>query len=118
LYNNTEFWENSLHAMKDEDFWDLIDVYDIQKQQYPEEFYRFPKQSGDMDYIRRRLMLGKPVVRPMQKSANTPVFRALMVTKDVINNVNGKPTVNYKDLPADTEVDDKPTQFEKLFNFN
>lgn len=115
LYNNTEFWDNTLHSMQDEDWWDLCEVYDILRQQYPELFYRFPKQFEDIAWIKRRLMLGKPVIKPMAKNFNTTGFRSWMVIKDVINDIKGTPTVDYKNNPPKAE--ETQTQFERLFDF-
>lgn len=116
LYNDKEFWDNTMHSMDTQDWWDFYEVYDIVRQQYPEEFHRFPKMSTDMNWVYKQLMLGKPVIKPMAKNYNTTGFRSWMVMKDVINNVRGTPTVDYKNNPP--KPDEPETPFERLFDID
>lgn len=116
LYNNTDFWDNTFHSMDEQAWWDMVDVYDIIRQQYPEEFYRFPYQHEDIAWIKKKLLLGKPVIKPMAKEYNKTGFRAWMVMKDVVNNINGTPTVNYKNNPSKGPDPDPETPFERLFD--
>jgi hypothetical protein len=113
LHNNKEFWDNTLHSMQDEDWWDMIEVYNIVKQTHSDEFYRFPKMHEDMRDIEKKLMLGKAVIRPNQQTANKTGFRAWMVLKDVLNNINGTPTVNYNTEEKPNSASQTP--FERLF---
>jgi len=115
LYNDKEFWDNTMHSMESPDWWDMYEVYEILRQQYPEEFYRFPKMNTDMAWVYKQLMLGKAIIKPMAQHYNTTGFRAWMVLKDVINNIKGTPTVDYKNNPPKAE--EPETQFEKLFEF-
>ena len=103
--------------MQEQDWLDVYEVYDILRQQYPEEFYRFPKQQEDMKWINKQLMLGKAIIKPMAKHYNTTGFRSWMVMKDVINNIRGTPTVDYKNNPP-PRGPEPLTPFERLFDID
>jgi hypothetical protein len=117
LYNDVEFWDNTLHSMTEQDWWDVVDVYKVIKQTHSDEFYPFPKMHEDIKDIERKLLLGKSIIRQNQKSANRTGFRAWMVMKDVLNNINGTPTVDYNSKGPGPNDDKTETPFERLFNY-
>jgi hypothetical protein len=116
INNKSDFWDDTLHSMFEQDWWDIVDVYKVVKQTHSDEFYPFPKMHEDIKDIERKLLLGKSIIRQNQKSANRTGFRAWMVMKDVLNNINGTPTVNYK-LKGSRPDDDEPeSPFERFFD--
>jgi hypothetical protein len=115
MFNDQEFWEHTLHAMSDQDWWDWVDIEPSIKIQYEEHFRKYSKLTEDTKEIYTKLALGKPITRKMGISKNLTAFRALMCIKDLFNDINGTPTVPY-DKPKVTANDDQ-TQFEILFEF-
>jgi hypothetical protein len=128
LHANTEFWNNTLHAMSPEDWWDWIEIAPALKAQHRDEWQRH-NLVHDTKAIEKKLMMGKPVVKKMRPESNRDAFRTLMKIKDFINDINGTPTVQFskatpkrgttaaKELTKQkqTEILNSVTSFEKLF---
>ena len=110
LHNDTEFWEDTLHAMTNQDWWDLVEAYPTMYDLHSDLFREHGGMARDIQTIESRLMLGKPVVKTGRRDHNFSPFRALMVLKDVLNDLMGTPTKKF-----DQVVDDTPTQFQQLF---
>ena len=116
MYNDPQFWDDTLHAMGKDDWWDWIDIEPALAIQYAEAFRKYPKCHEATEEVKRIVMLGKDVIRKNHKGKNFTGFRALMNIKDVINEINGTPTrIFRKEEPL--AVEDTETQFEKLFDF-
>ena len=116
MFNDQEFWEQTLHAMTDQDWWDWVDIEPSIKIQYEEHFRRYSKLTEDTREIYTKLALGKPITRKMGVSKNLTAFRTLMAIKDLFNDIAGTPTVKYdKDKSKDTDCDLTP--FEQLFDY-
>lgn len=116
--DDKEFWQHTFGTMTNDDFWDWIDIEPALRAQHPDEFRRFPKISIGTDHLKRCLMTGKPIYRKDVKGANFESFRAWMNIKDVMNEINGTPTIQYteKDRQQAEELAN-PTPFETLFEF-
>jgi hypothetical protein len=110
LHNDPEFWADTFYAFELQDWWDLLDVAPVLKLQYPELYIKYSRLDQDLAQIQRRLMLGKPVIKPMAKNHNLAPFRAWMAFKDLINDVRGTPTVQTFEEP------EPEPQFFKLFD--
>lgn len=115
MFNDTEFWDQTLHSMTDEDWWAWADIEPSIAIQYEEHYRRYPKLREDTEDIRRRLMLGKSITRKMGKMKNLTAFRTLMAIHDLFNDIKGTPTKQY---PKHTGTDSKQQQtpFEALFD--
>lgn len=116
LYNDTQAWDDTFHAKQDSDWWDIHDCIKVLMQMYPDEARAYPHLTEDFKEVEKRLLFGKPVIKPQRKSYNFTPFRAWMASKDFLNTINGSPTVDYTIVTPDPE-DDKPTQFQTLFEF-
>jgi hypothetical protein len=117
MYNDPEFWDDTLHAMNDDDWWAWVDIAPALKIQHELEWRRYPKLDDSTAEVQRDLMLGKPVVKKSRKGKNFQAFRLLMNIKDFINDINGTPTRQYtdKDKQQPREEDTRPV--DKLFDF-
>lgn len=114
LFDDKEFWEQTLEAMTDQDWWDWCDIEPSIKIQYSEYYDRFPKLRDDTVDLRNKLMLGKSVTRRWGTGKNFTAFRTLMALKDLFNEINGYPTVQYS--KQSQHIDNQElTQFERLF---
>ena len=116
FYDDQQAWDDTYHAFANDDWWDMVESADTICQVYdhcfkPGDLYKF---RDDIKEINRRLMFGKTVVKPKQKSYNFHPFRGWMILKDVLNSANGTPT---KEFDKKTPPDEDPTQFERLFDF-
>ena len=111
LHNDHEFWDDTLHAMQPEDWWDIVEAYPTMYDLHEDLFRQHGGMARDVQIIEQRLMFGKPVVKTGRKDHNFAPFRALMVLKDVVNDINETPTLKF-----DKVVDEEPTQFQKLFD--
>lgn len=114
LRNDLEFWSETLHAMTEQDWWDWVDIEPSIKIQHEEYFRKYPKLTEDTREIYTKLALGKPITRKMGISKNLTAFRTLMSIKDLINDINGTPTVQYVKKPPQPPL----TPAERLFDFN
>lgn len=114
MFNDLEFWADTLHAMTDQDWWDWVDIEPSLKIQHEEHYRRYSKLSEDSQDIYKRLALGKPITRPNGKHKNLTAFRALMCIHDFVNDYKGTPTVKYQ-KPCDAKQD-SVTPFEHLFD--
>lgn len=94
LFNDVEFWDDTLHAMTADDWWDWVDIEPSLKIQYNDEYLRYPKLESSTEEVKKMLMLGKDVVKKNRKGKNFQGFRALMNIKDFLNDINGTPTTN------------------------
>lgn len=117
MFNDEQFWDDSLHAMEDRDWWDWVEIAPALAIQYAEHWRKYPKLAEGTKEVERLLMLGKPVTKQNRKGKNFEAFRLLMNIKDFVNDISGTPTVKY-DKKTDEPVDDKPSQFERLFSLN
>lgn len=114
MFNDAEFWDHTLHAMTDLDWWDWVDVEPAIAIQYEEHYRRYPKLKEDTQEIRQKLMLGKPITRKNGKMKNLTAFRTLMAIHDLVNDMQGTPTRQY---PKHTEQrKEHTTPFEALFD--
>ena len=114
LFNDTEFWDHTLHAMTDHDWWSWCDIEPAIAIQYEEHYGRYSKLREDTADLRRRLMLGKPITRKNGKMKNLTAFRTLMALHDLVNDINGTPTKQY---PKHTDAkQEDSTPFETLFD--
>lgn len=96
LYNNKEFWRDSLHAMTNEDWWDWVDIMPALQAQHPDTFRKYSSIQEDTKEINKKLLLGKTIVKPNVSGKNFEAFRALMNIKDIMNDIAGTPTIDYK----------------------
>lgn len=113
MYDDKEFWADTLHAMTKDDWWDWVDIAPSLRIQYQEEWRRYPKLDEGTEAIKKSLMLGKPVTRKNGVGKNFEAFRLLMNIKDFFNDLAGEPTQQYKHHSEPVEQD--VTQFDKLF---
>lgn len=95
MYNDTEFWDHTLHSMSADDWWDWVDIAPALKIQFEDCWRRYPKLEDSTNQVRKTLMLSKPVTRAKGKGLNFEAFRLLMNIKDFINDINGTPTKQY-----------------------
>lgn len=113
MRNHEDMWENTLHSMTDQDWWDWVDIEPSLKIQYEQHYNRYSKLSDDTKDIYKKLALGQPINRKNAKGKNFTAFRALMAMHDFINDIRGTPTVQYT---AKKTVDEEQTQFDRLFH--
>jgi hypothetical protein len=112
MRNHEDFWANTIHAMRDQDWQSWCDIEPALSVEYQELWRRFPKLREDTAYIRDQLMLGKSISHKWAKGKNFTAFRTLMAIKDIINDIQGTPTVDYTNYKEPEQL----TQFERLFN--
>lgn len=118
MFNDEEFWDHTLHAMTNDDWWDWVDIAPSLKIQYEQDWRRYPKLDTSTEDIKKTLMLGKTVTKKNRKGKNFDAFRLLMNIKDFVNDINGTPTKQY---PKKSDTDTKepqPTPFESLFDIS
>jgi hypothetical protein len=113
IYNDTEFWDHTLHAMTNDDWWDWVDIAPALKIQYEREWRRYPKMDISTDQIKRTLMLSRTVTKRSRKGTNFEAFRLLMNIKDFVNDLEGTPTKRYE-LEPEVEL---PRPVDTLFEF-
>ena len=112
-HDKKQFWDDTLHSMTNEDWWDVVEAYPTLHDLHEDLFREYGYIKNDIDTIERRLMLGKPVVKPSVKNWNFPAFHAMVVLKDVLNSVNG---VKLPKFDKPQAHDDTLTPFENLFD--
>jgi hypothetical protein len=115
MFNDEEFWDDTLHAMTSDDWWDWVDIAPSLKIQYEQEWRRYPKIDISTDEVKKTLMLSKPVTKKSRKGKNFNAFRLLMNIKDFLNDVNGTPTKQFPKTPQ--PAIEPETSFERLFDF-
>jgi len=115
FFDDLEAWDQTFHQRTDQDWWDWVDVMKVLELQYPELVQRYPGLLRDTKDIEKRLMNGKPVLKPNQKNYNHPVFASWMKGKDLLNDILGTPTKEFPKDPPPPE-DDNPTPFGRLFD--
>jgi len=116
LHADETFWDETLHSMTDRDWWDWVEIAPALKIQYEDDWRRWSRSlEYDGDEINKKLMLGKPVVRKNQRTANTTAFRLLMNIKDFINDINGTPTPKPQPV-VKVESDKNTTRVEIFWN--
>lgn len=113
LHNDTEFWDDTLHAMQDQDWWDWVDIEPAIKIQHEYHYRRYGKLTEDTKDIYKMLALGKPVTRKNGAHKNITAFRTLMSIHDLFNDIKGTPTRQFS--AVDT-IEEQATPFEKLFD--
>ena len=116
MFNDEQFWEDTLHAMTAEDWWDWCDIAPALKIQYEQEWRRYPKLDVSTQEVLRDLMLSKAVTKKSRKGKNFQAFRLLMNIKDFVNDIMGLPTVEY--TAKDRVPVAEPTPKETLFIFD
>jgi hypothetical protein len=116
MFNDEQFWEDTLHSMSNDDWWAWCDIAPSLKIQYEKEWRRYPKLDESTNAVLKDLMLSKPVTKKSRKGKNFQAFRLLMNIKDFVNDINGTPTVEYtaKDRKPQPELTPK----ERLFTFD
>ena len=107
INNKTDFWDNTLHAMTERDWWDWVEIEPALRAQHPNSFRAYPWIKDGTEHINKSLMYGKPLVKPMRPSANFNTFRAWMNIKDVVNDLVGEPTKQYP-KPEEIKPEDTP----------
>lgn len=128
MFNDGQFWDETLHAMQNDDWWDWTDIAPALKIQYNEIWFKYPKLETATDEVKKLLMLGKPVTKKDRKGKNFEAFRLLMNIKDFINDINETPTPQYskpkaKAQPTKIETETTPeytrvTIWHNLFEVN
>ena len=93
--NDKEFWSQTLEAMTNEDWWDWVDIFPALKAQHPDAFAKYPYAEIGTDHITKKLHKMQPVVKPSVAGRNFEAFRTLMNIKDVINFIEGTPTIQF-----------------------
>lgn len=116
LFNDEEFWDHTLHAMTNDDWWDWVDIEPALKIQFESTFRHYSKIYDDTDSIKRTLMLDKPVTKKNRKGKNFQAFRALMNIKDIINDINGTPTKQWAKIETSENTEPK-NNFLSMFDF-
>jgi hypothetical protein len=123
INNNTNFWSTVFHDMTTQDHEDFVEVVKQIQRQHPGAFARWSSFNDDIAYIEKQLRLGKAVIKPMVKGANTPVFRSWMRVRDVTNGIFGssklaKPTISKPKSISKTQPSkpSKPTKPGNTFN--
>lgn len=114
MFNHEDMWDNTLHAMTDQDWWDWVDIEPALKIQWEQHYRRYPKLSDDTREIYAKLALGKPVTRKGGKHKNLTAFRTLMSIHDLVNDSRGTPTKQYPKNTA--KVEESLTPYETLFD--
>jgi hypothetical protein len=115
MFNDEQFWDDTLHAMHSDDWWDWVDIAPALKIQYEQEWRRYPKLDVSTDEVQRDLMLGKAITKKSRKGKNFQAFRLLMNIKDFINDIAGTPTHQYTD--RDRQPEPELTGFERMFSW-
>ena len=116
MFNDEQFWDDTLHAMTNDDWWDWCDIAPALKIQYEQEWRRYSKLDESTKEVQKDLMLGKPVTKKSRKGKNFQAFRLLMNIKDFVNDITGSPTKEY--TAKDREPQPEPTPKELLFTFS
>ena len=116
MFNDPEMWDQTLHAMTNDDWWDWVDIAPALKIQYEYEWRRYPKLDTSTEEVKRDLMLGKAVTKKSRKGKNFQAFRLLMNIKDFLNDVNGTPTRQYTDRDRQ-QVEEVERPVDRLFDF-
>jgi len=116
MFNDEEFWDHTIHAMTNDDWWAWCDIAPSLAIQYEQEWRRYPKLHDSTQAVLKDLMLGKPVTKKSRKGKNFQAFRLLMNIKDFLNDINGTPTRQFTD--RDRQPEPEPTPKERLFIFD
>lgn len=115
MYNDEEFWDDTIHAMHSDDWWAWVDIAPALKIQYEAEWRRYPKLDISTEEVKRDLMLGKAVTKKSRKGKNFQAFRLLMNIKDFLNDVAGEPTRQFTD--KDRQLQEPESPKDKLFTY-
>lgn len=102
IHNDCQTWNDTLHAMTANDHWDWVEVEPALRCIFPEIFRRYRWIEQDTHHMRQCLQRGEPLIVKYRPLKNRPCFRAWMTIKDIINEINGEPTRQYK-KQGDTE---------------
>jgi hypothetical protein len=114
LKGKDDFWNDTLHSMQEQDFWDMVDICEVLILQYPEKFGQLYKVKEHLTTIKKRLHQGKPVIKQWAVSWNNPAFHTLMEIKDVLNDLGGTPTKQFPKIKdADKDPDQPLTPYQK-----
>lgn len=98
LHDDKQFWEETLHSISNEEWEMWVDIFPAIKAQYPDEVSKFPYCEGSVYEIEKLIHkngYSKPIVKKNVPHQNKRAFLALMNMKDVINEINGRPTKKY-----------------------
>lgn len=117
LYNDKDFWNDTLHSMTNEDWWDWCDISPALKAQHPDVFAKYPYTEISTEEVLKQLHKCKPIVKKNIAGKNFAAFRTLMNIKDVMNEIAGTPTKQYpKVSPKPSQPPKKPgSTFSDLF---
>lgn len=118
--DDSEAWDDVFHSRTIEDWWDITEYAKIEVQKYPEYMGKYKYLTSDLEQVEKRLMLGKPVVKPKKdaKNYNFTTFRFWMAFKDLLNDARGTPTKQYTDKERELAYElANPTAFEAHFEF-
>lgn len=119
MFNDEQFWDDTLHAMTSDDWWDWVDIAPSLKIQYNDEWRALPKLDVASEEVKKTLMLGKPVTKKSRKGKNFEAFRLLMNVKDFINSINGTPTRQFPKVVVEQTAEyTRTTVFHNLFEIN
>lgn len=121
MFNDETFWDDTLHAMTDNDWWAWVDIAPALKIQHSEVWRKYPKLDTSTEEVKKLLMLGKPVTKKARKGKNFEAFRLLMNIKDFINDINETPTKVFTKPKVTTEHTEEYTRvtiWHNLFELN
>ena len=112
LFNQRDFWDNTLHKFNNEDWEILMDVMALIRLE--DDSCYLPYSQSVFDDVRKVLMMeghsGNPKALDARKHKKL-AFKALMNIRDVVNAF-----LDYKQ-PTKFVKDDEPTQFQTLFDY-
>lgn len=108
LFNHEDFWDDTLHSLDNQFWWNVIDVMKALEQISPEHFITGSRYA--FSEVERCLMHEGHKPRCLDSRKNKKIeFKALMHLKDILNSIAGY------EPPTKFPKEDKPTGFEKLF---
>lgn len=114
IYNDKDFWQDTLHAMTDSDWWDWVDLAPALRAQHEDLWQRYPMLAVGTKEVEDLLRRSKPIVKRSAQGRNFTAFRLLMNIKDFLNDVNGTPTRLFHSEPKPVDQG-SATPFERLF---
>jgi len=116
--NDSEFWNDTFHSMNNDDWQSFVNIAEAMLETCSDETRRYPNFSYQIDVVKKRVLLGKPVIKQWNRQGYNSTATALVMTvRDTFNEIHGKPTKTWNEKErAKILADRVVTPFESLFD--
>jgi len=115
--NDTQYWNDTFHSMNGNDWQSFVNIAEAILEGCSDETRRYPNFSYQIDVVKKRVMLGKPVIKQWNRQGyNSPATALVMTVRDILNEISGTPTKTWTEKErAKILADRVVTPFETLF---